>query len=80
MAPKINAINIGNNEHHFKKDPEYGRMLEKMWEGDLDPQDRKRINTRVIGLNGLELPSMLQVQYQIILIQNNFFSPSPYLH
>jgi hypothetical protein len=31
-----------------------------MWEGDLDVEDRKRINTRVIGYNGLELPSMLQ--------------------
>jgi hypothetical protein len=35
-------------------------MLKKMWEGDLDAVDKKRINTRVIGYNGLELPSMLQ--------------------
>ncbi len=77
---KINAIIILNNEHHFEKDPEYGCMLKKMWEGDLDPEDRKRINTRVIGFNELELPSMLQGEYQIIPIQNIFFSPSSYLH
>ncbi len=77
---KINAIIILNNEHCFREDPEYGRMLKKMWEGDLDPEDRERINTRVSGFNGLELPSMLQGEYQIIPIQNNFFSPSSYLH
>ncbi len=69
-----------NNEHHFKEDSEYGHMLQKMWEGDLDREDRKRINTRVIGFNGLELPSMLQGEYQNIPIQNMFFSPSSYLH
>ncbi len=77
---KINAIIILNNEHRFKEDQEYGRMLKKMWEGDLDPEDRKRINTKVIGYNGLELLSMLQGEYQIIPIQNKFFLPSSYLH
>ncbi len=57
---KINAIIILDNDCRFKQDPEYGRMLKKMWEGDLDVEDRKRINTRVIGYDGLELPSMLQ--------------------
>ncbi len=47
-------------------------MLKKMWEGDLDLEDRKRINTRVIGYDGLELPSMLQGEYKIIQIMNNF--------
>ncbi len=51
-----------------------------MWEGDLDPEDRKRINTRVIGYNGLELPSMQQGKHQIIPIHNTFLSPSSYLH
>ncbi len=77
---KINAIIILNNEHRFKEDPEYGQMLKKMWEGDLDPEDRRKIITRAIGYSGLELPSMLQGEYQIIPIQNIFFSPSSYLH
>ncbi len=45
-------------------------MLKRMWEGDLTPEDRKRINTRVIGYNGIELPSMLQGKYKSILVQN----------
>ena len=60
---KINAIIILDNDHRFKEDPEYGRMLKRMWEGDLNVEDRKRINTRVIGYDGLELPSMLQGEY-----------------
>jgi hypothetical protein len=57
---KVNAIIILDSYHRFKQDPEYDCMLKKMWEGDLDVEDRKRINTRVIGYDGLELPSMLQ--------------------
>ena len=47
---------ILDNEHRFKEDPEYGQMLKRMWSGDLSKDDRKRINSRVLGTNGLELP------------------------
>jgi hypothetical protein len=57
-------------EHRFKEDPEYGKMLKRIWEGDLTLEDKQRINTRVIGDNGLELPSMLQGKYKIIQVQN----------
>jgi hypothetical protein len=67
----INAIIILDNKHRFKEDPEYGKMHKKMWEGDLTLEDKQRINTRVIGFIGLELPSMLQGEYKIILVQNN---------
>jgi hypothetical protein len=30
----INAIIILDNEHCFKEDAEYGKMLKRMWEGD----------------------------------------------
>ena len=43
-------------------------MLKRMWEGDLSLEDKQRINTRVIGDNGLELPSMLQGKYKIIQV------------
>jgi hypothetical protein len=80
VATKINAIIILDNDHQFKQDPEYGCMLKKMWEGDLDLEDRKRINTRVIGYNGLELPSMLQGEYKIIQVMNSFsYLPKPSL-
>ncbi len=49
----IYAIIILDNNHHFKEDPEYGQMLKRMWNGDLTIEDRKRINSRVIGYNGL---------------------------
>jgi hypothetical protein len=52
----INAVIILDNEHHFKEDPEYGQMLKRMWSGDLTKEDWMRINTRVLGTNGLELP------------------------
>ena len=65
----INAILILDNGHRFKKDEEYGQMLKRMWEGDLTIEDRKRINTRVIGHNGLALPSILQGEYQQQIIQ-----------
>jgi hypothetical protein len=47
---------ILDNEHRFKKDPEYGQMLKRMWSVDLTKEDWMRINTRVLGTNGLELP------------------------
>ncbi len=31
-------------------------MLKRMWSGDLTKEDRMRINTRVLGTNGLGLP------------------------
>jgi hypothetical protein len=67
----INAIIILDNEHCFKEDVEYGKMLKRMWEGDLSPEDKQQINTRVIGCNRLELPSMLQGKCKIIHVQNN---------
>ncbi len=56
----INAIIILDNVHCFKEDPEYGKMLKRMWNGDLSTEDCKRINTRVIGYNGLQLPAHLE--------------------
>ncbi len=53
----INTIIILDNVHRFKEDPEYGEMLKRMWNGNLSTEDHKRINTRVIGYNGLQLLS-----------------------
>jgi hypothetical protein len=35
-------------------------MLKRIWEGDLTNEERERINTRVIGHNEIELPSVLK--------------------
>ncbi len=53
----MNCIIFLDNGHRFKDDPEYGEMLKRMWFGDLTKRDRERINTRVIGSNGITLPS-----------------------
>ena len=53
----INVIIILDNAHRFKDDPLYGQMLKRFWDGDLTKSDRERINSRVIGQNGIILPS-----------------------
>jgi hypothetical protein len=42
-----------DDEHRFKEDPEYGQLLKRLWSGVLTKEDRMRINTRVLGTNGL---------------------------
>jgi hypothetical protein len=37
----INAIIILDNEHRFKEDVEYGKMLKRIWEGDLTLEDKQ---------------------------------------
>jgi hypothetical protein len=49
-----------DNNHRFREDPEYGKMLKRMWNGDLTNEDRKQINTRVIGYQGLTLPTTFE--------------------
>jgi hypothetical protein len=56
----INALIILDNKYRFKEDPEYDQMLKRMWSGDLTKEVCKRINTRVLGTNGLELPPELE--------------------
>jgi len=56
----INVIIILDNAHRFKDDPFYGQMLKRFWDGDLTKTDRERINSRVIGQNGVELPSQCE--------------------
>jgi hypothetical protein len=47
---------ILENIHRFKDDPEYGQMLTRLWRDDLTQEDREKINTRVVGQNGVTLP------------------------
>ncbi len=65
----INAVIILDNEHHFKEDSEYGQMPKRMWSGDLTKEDRMRINTRVLGPNGLELPPEFKGKQRIKIFQ-----------
>jgi hypothetical protein len=56
----INVVIILDNNHCFKEDPEYGKMLKRMWNGDLTNEDQKQINTRVIEYQGLKLPTTFE--------------------
>ena len=49
--------------HRFTADPEYGQMLKRMWDGELSEADREWINSRVIGYNGLTLPSQFEGEF-----------------
>lgn len=53
----INNILILNNEHRFKEDPEWGKMMTKMWEDDLTRKNKKTLNTRKIKHGGVTLPT-----------------------
>ena len=56
----INVIIILNNEHRYKDDPRYGQIMKKMWQCDLSKRHRKLFNTRIVGRNGLKLPSTFE--------------------
>jgi hypothetical protein len=46
-------------------------MLKRMWKGDLTKEDCKRICTRVIGYNGLELPTEFEGEQKIKMFKNS---------
>jgi hypothetical protein len=78
----INVVIILNNKHRFKDDPQYEQMLKRMWTGDLSKEDRKVINSRVIGYNGLKLPPIFEGKQTIFFVinpykklNNNYFNP-----
>jgi hypothetical protein len=44
-------------------------MLKRMWRGNLTKEDRMRINTRVLGTNGLELQPEFEGKQRIEIFQ-----------
>ena len=50
------TINILNNEHRFRLDVMWGKLLKRFWSKGLTKEDKELINTRVIRENGGELP------------------------
>ncbi len=38
----INVVSILDNDQRFKEDPEYGKMLKRIWSGDLSIEDQKK--------------------------------------
>ena len=52
----LNCVIFLENSHRFKDDPEYGEILGRMRMGKDTIEDRKKINTRVLGKDGVNLP------------------------
>jgi hypothetical protein len=54
-----NAINVAiylENSHRFKSDPDYGKILMRMWRGEFTKEECDEINKRLIGKNNVILP------------------------
>lgn len=76
----INCVIILENIHHFKDDPEFGEMLTRFWRDDLTQEDRDKINKRVVGQNGIVLPSTFDedvVYAQAGIFQDHILSTHP---
>jgi energy-coupling factor transporter ATP-binding protein EcfA2 len=44
----LNSALILENDHRFKDDPEFGRMLTNMWFDDLSTEQKQELNKRVV--------------------------------
>jgi hypothetical protein len=64
----ITASNYIRQHSLLQRRSRVWRNVEKMWNGDLSTEDHKRINTRVIGYNGLQTPSHLESEIPLIQI------------
>ena len=56
----LNGVIILQNEHRFKNDMTFGKLLSDFWAGELSQEQRDLINTRVVGKNGVTLPKLMQ--------------------
>ena len=58
----INVVIILDNDHRFKEDPEYGKMLKRMWNGDLTSEDRKKLTPELLDTKVLNFRPLLKVR------------------
>ena len=56
----INCAIILDGIHRFKDDEEYGRILQRLCQGDITEADVKKLNERFVGANGVDLPKKPQ--------------------
>lgn len=54
----INRAIILEESHRFDEDPEYGAVMRRIWQGNLTEDDIDYINQRLVGTNGVELPTV----------------------
>ncbi len=56
----LTGIIILDNEHRFKDDPEFGKLLKRFWRGELSQRDRNLINKRLVTRPDVDLPFSFQ--------------------
>ena len=59
----LNGIIILQNEHRFKNDPIFGKLLSDFWAGDLTLEQRLLINSRVVGSRGINMPQEIPIDH-----------------
>ena len=59
----INSAVFLNQSHRFKKDPEWGSILKRVSKGNATEDDIKKINSRVIDNERVELPKNGNICY-----------------
>ena len=55
----LNSALILQNDHRFKEDPEFGKILTDMWFDDLSIEQKQELNKRVV-MNTTMLPKVLE--------------------
>ena len=52
----VNCVIFLENNHRFKDDPEYGKILEQFRTGNIEDSTFEKINSRLVGCNGVTIP------------------------
>ena len=55
----LNCAIVLEGTHRFRDDQWYGNMLKRICTGQITQEDIDKINTRVVGRNGLQLPKVI---------------------
>jgi len=70
----VNCAIFLENSHRFKDDPEYGAILGRMRMGKDTKEDREKINTRVTGKCGVQVPARSWIDtYCTVCMYVDFF-------
>jgi hypothetical protein len=52
----LNGVIILDNDHSFKDNPEFGKLLKRFWRGELTHKDRNTITKQVIMRTDVDQP------------------------
>ena len=67
----LTGVIILNNQHRFKDDPEFGKLLKHFCRGELTHKDCNTINIRVISRTDVDLPKNISpnVDWSMLVLQ-----------